>query len=59
MSMDAAPRPDDLPLCHQIMGEQQTTIASLQARLGRMEHYLEQLLRSKYGPRSERRRDAA
>ena len=57
--MDAAPRPDDLPLYHQIMGEQQTTIASLQARLGRMEHYLEQLLRSKYGPRSERRRDAA
>ena len=36
------------------MGGQQTTIASLQARLGRMEHYLEQLLQNKYGPRSER-----
>ena len=54
MSMDAAPQPDNLTLCHQIMGEQQATIASLQARLARMEHYLEQLLRNKFGPRSER-----
>lgn len=53
MSKDASSRPDDLGLCHQIMAEQQATITGLQQRLGRLEHYVEQLLRSKYGPRRE------
>ena len=54
MSTEAASHPDDVSLCHQIMDEQQTTITGLQQRMGRLEHYVEQLLRSKYGPRSER-----
>lgn len=54
MSTDAASHPDDVTLCHQIMDEQQATITGLQQRLQRLEHYVEQLLRSKYGRRSER-----
>lgn len=54
MSTDAASHPDDVSLCHQIMDEQQATIAGLQQRMQRLEHYVEQLLRSKYGPRNER-----
>jgi len=53
MSTDAS-HPDDLSLCHRIMDEQQATITGLQQRMGRLEHYVEQLLRSRYGPRSER-----
>jgi transposase len=53
MSTDAS-HPDDVGLCHQIMDEQQATITGLQQRMQRLEHYVEQLLRSKYGPRSER-----
>lgn len=54
MSTDAATHPDDVSLCHQIMGEQQATIVGLQQRMQRLEQYVEQLLRSKYGPRHER-----
>lgn len=54
MSTEAASHPDDVSLCHQIMDEQQATITGLQRRTERLEHYVEQLLRSKYGPRSER-----
>lgn len=54
MSTDAASHPDDVGLCHQIMNEQQATITGLQQRMQQLEHYVEQLLRSKYGPRSER-----
>lgn len=53
MSTDAS-HPDDVGLCHQIMDEQQATITGLQQRMQQLEHYVEQLLRSKYGPRSER-----
>ncbi len=54
MSTEAASHPEDVSLCHQIMDEQQATITGLQRRTERLEHYVEQLLRSKYGPRSER-----
>ena len=53
MSTDAS-HPDDVGLCHQIMEEQQATITGLQQRMQQLEHYVEQLLRNKYGPRSER-----
>jgi transposase len=53
MSTDAS-HPDDIGLCHQIMEEQQATITGLQQRMQQLEHYVEQLLRSRYGPRSER-----
>jgi hypothetical protein len=54
MSTEAASHPEDVSLCHQIMDEQQATITGLQRRTERLQHYVEQLLRSKYGPRSER-----
>jgi transposase len=54
MSMDAASRPNDLTLCHQIIAEQQSTIDKLQRELQQVKHYVERLLRSKYGPHSER-----
>lgn len=54
MSTEAASHPEDVSLCHQIMDEQQATITGLQRRTEQLEHYVEQLLRSKYGPRSER-----
>jgi transposase len=54
MSSDAVPRPNDLSLCHQIIDEQQSTIDQLQRELAQAKHFVEQLLRSRYGPRSER-----
>jgi transposase len=54
MNLDAVRRPDDLSLCHQIIDEQQSTIDQLQRELAQAKHFVEQLLRSRYGPRSER-----
>jgi transposase len=54
MNTDAIHRPDDLSLCHQIIDEQQSTIDLLQRELAQAKHFVEQLLRSRYGPRSER-----
>ncbi len=54
MSKEAASRPDDLAQCHQIIDQQQSTIGQLQRSLEQVQHYVEQLLTSKYGPRSER-----
>lgn len=48
------PRPNDLSLCHQIIDEQQSTIDQLQRELAQAKHFVDQLLRSRYGPRSER-----
>jgi transposase len=50
MSKDAAFRPNDLDLCYHIINEQQSTIGELQ----QVSHYVERLLLSKPGPRSER-----
>lgn len=54
MNSDDVHRPDDLSLCHQIIDEQQSTIDQLQRELAQAKHFVEQLLRSRYGPRSER-----
>ena len=54
MSKDAVHRPNNLSLCHQIIDEQQLTIDQLQRELAQSKHFVEQLLRSRYGPRSER-----
>jgi len=54
MSMEAIHRPNDLSLCHQIIDEQQSTIDQLQCELAQTKHFVDQLLRSRYGPRSER-----
>jgi transposase len=54
MNSDAVHRPNDLSLCHQIIDEQQSTIDQLQRELAQAKHFVEQLLRSRYGPRRER-----
>ena len=54
MSTDVTSRPNDLTLCHQIIAEQQSTIGELQRELQQVKHYVERLLRGKYGPHAER-----
>ena len=54
MSTEANQLPDDVTLLKQMICEQAETIRQSRQRIDRLEHYLEQLLRSKYGPRSER-----
>lgn len=54
MSMDAASRPNNLSLCHQMMEEQQATIDLLSRELDQVKYFVQQLLRDKYGPRRER-----
>ena len=54
MSTDADQLPDDARLLKQMICDQSETIRQSQQRIEQLEHYLEQLLRSKYGPRNER-----
>lgn len=58
MSTDAAssppPLPEDVSLCHAVIGQLHDTVESLQRKLEQTEHYLAQLLRQRYGPRSEK-----
>src|SRR5512135_3267630 len=53
MSEPAAPLPDDLALCHEIIRQQADTIRESQRRIAQLEHQVEQLLRRQYGPRRE------
>lgn len=53
MSEPAAPLPDDLALCHEIIRQQADTIRESQRQIEQMEHQIEQLLRRQYGPRRE------
>lgn len=46
--------PDDVALCHAMIGEQGLTIAQQQRRLAQLEHQLALLLRAHCGPRSEK-----
>ena len=46
--------PDDLSLCQTIIHEQQESWLQSQRRIEKLEHPLAQLLRARYGPRSER-----
>ena len=58
MSTDAAsaslPLPDDVGLCHALIGQLHDTLAVQQRELQQLQHYVEQLLRARYGPRSEK-----
>jgi transposase len=58
MSTDAAsassPLPQDVGLCHAVIEQLTQTNADLTRKLAQVEHYLAQLLRQRYGPRSER-----
>src|SRR5687768_16637689 len=51
--MDAVQLPSDVATLQAMVSEQSSTIASLTAKLAKLEHYLEQLVRARYGPRSE------
>lgn len=53
MSTDGAILPNDVATLQAIVHEQSTTIASLTTKLAKLEHYVEQLVRARYGPRRE------
>ena len=53
MSTDGVNLPNDVATLQAMVTEQSTTIASLTAKLAKLEHYVEQLVRARYGPRSE------
>ena len=53
MCEHAAPLPDDLALCHEIIRQQADTIRESQRRIEQLEHQIELLLRRQYGPRRE------
>lgn len=53
MSPEAAQLPKDVATLPAIVAEQSSTIASLTQKLVKLEHYVEQLVRARYGPRSE------
>ena len=61
MSTDATHLPDDLATCHALIGQLaatndqfSATVETQQRRLEQLEHYVAQLLRARYGPRSEK-----
>jgi transposase len=54
MCESAAPLPNDLALCHEIIRQQADTIGQSQRRIEQLEHQLELLLRRQFGPRRER-----
>jgi transposase len=53
MSTESASLPNDVTTLQAIVTEQSSTIASLTSKLAKLEHYVEQLVRGRYGPRSE------
>src|SRR3954470_24608302 len=53
MCEHAAPLPDDLGLCHEIIRQQVGTILESQRRIEQLEHQVQVLLRRQYGPRRE------
>src|SRR3954468_21107172 len=53
MCEHAAPLPDDLGLCHEIIRQQADTIQQSQRRIEQLEHQVELLLRRQFGPRRE------
>jgi transposase len=55
MSTDApAALPDDVALCHALIGQLSGTVSEQQRRLAQLEHQLALLLRAHCGPRSEK-----
>lgn len=55
MSTEASlPLPEDPALLKALAAQQQSTIDALQREMDQLKHYLAQLLRQRYGPRSEK-----
>ena len=46
--------PNDVTLLQEIVAQQSSTIDSLQSELAQLKHYVAQLVRARFGPRSER-----
>ena len=54
MSTDASSLPNNVTACHALIAQQFSTIDDLQHKLSQLEHYVAQLVRARFGPRSER-----
>ena len=53
MDTDVTKLPSDTQTLQAMVTEQSATIASLTSQLAKLQHYVEQLLRARYGPRGE------
>src|SRR3954452_21649299 len=53
MCESGSPLPDDLALCHEIIRQQAETIRESRRRIEQLEHQVELLHRSQFGPRRE------
>jgi len=53
-SMDAKALPDDVNLLKQMVAELLASVGKYEKRVGRLQHHIEQLLRDRYGRKSER-----
>jgi len=56
-SMDAETLPNDINLLKQMVAELLASLKNKDQRIGKLQHYLEQLLRQRYGRKSERLED--
>ena len=55
--MDAETLPQDITLCHTLIKELVESLGKYEKRIGRLQHTIEQLLRHRYGRKSERLED--
>jgi transposase len=53
-SMDAKALPDDVNLLKQMVAELFDSLKNKEQRIGKLQHYIEQLIRDRYGRKSER-----
>ena len=56
-SRDAETLPQDINLCHTLIKELVASLSKYEKRVGRLQHTIEQLLRQRYGRKSERLED--
>jgi transposase len=54
MSMDASSLPNDPALLKELVSQHVSTIDALSSKLAQLEHYIAQLVRAQFGPRSEK-----
>ena len=55
--MEAKALPNDINLCHTLIEELFESLGKFEKKVGRLEHTLEQLLRNRFGRKSERLED--
>jgi transposase len=55
--MDATALPDDIDLLKQMVAELLASVGKYEKRVGRLQHHIDQLLRDRYGRKSERLED--